>query len=134
MFKANFDGACDPNPGKGSYGFVIYDPKGKILKEEFGRMCGKCTNNVAEYMALICLMITCHTMNLESVLVEGDSLLVINQVTGKYKVKNVNLAPLYETVKYLVGQNQTVFTFKHVKREFNTHADMLSKKGFIQVV
>lgn len=67
-------------------------------------------------------------LNIKTLLVEGDSLLVINQMTGKYKCNSPNLIELYDKAKELEKKFDNVF-YKHIYRNFNKRADYLSNEA-----
>jgi ribonuclease HI len=86
------------------------------------------TNNVAEYFSLLLGLEEAtkrHILHLE---VQGDSLLVINQVTGKWKVKNDNLKKLCNKAKYFKNKFNFI-TFSHIYREGNKRADELANQA-----
>jgi ribonuclease HI len=120
------DGAARGNPGPAGIGIVIKD--GPKVLEEIGAYIGKTTNNMAEYLALI--------RGLEEVLIRGfksasffsDSELLVKQLNGEYKVKHDNLVPLHYHVLTLIDRMKD-FSIKHVKRDFNEHADKMANEG-----
>ena len=85
----------------------------------------KNTNNEAEYMGLIIGLEEAINIGVKNLYVEGDSLLVIKQMKGLYKVKAENLYKLYENAKKLEKQFTTV-SYNHVYRDKNKRADELS--------
>ena len=119
-----FDGCSKGNPGPSGIVAVLY--KNKIENWSDSKYIGnKRTNNEAEYCALIMGLEEAIRSNIKKLSVCGDSLLVINQVNGVYKVKHVNLIPLYERVIELKTQFKTI-DFTHVYRNENKRADQLS--------
>jgi Ribonuclease HI len=95
-----FDGACEPvNPGGiGAYGFVVYEGNREVYGEG-GVVCvggALCTNNVAEYTALIKAMEWALAAGAREVEVYGDSQLVVRQMLGVYQVRAPHLKPLFE--------------------------------------
>jgi ribonuclease HI len=119
-----FDGCSKGNPGPSGIGAVLY--KNKIETWSDSRYIGnKRTNNEAEYCALIMGLENAIRSNIKKLSVCGDSLLVINQVNGVYKVKHINLLPLYERVIELKTQFTNI-DFTHVYRNDNKRADQLS--------
>jgi len=123
-----FDGACRGNPSDYiGIGCIIYNNE-KILhdkSEYFTSNIVGGTNNVAEYKALIEGLRLAIQNNITNILVKGDSQLIINQMTGKYKVKADKLIPLYNDAKDLERQF-TDISYQHIKREFNKQADKLA--------
>ena len=119
-----FDGCSKGNPGPSGIGAVLY--RNTIEHWSDSKYIGnKRTNNEAEYCALIMGLEEAIRSNIKKLSVCGDSLLVINQVNGVYKVKHVNLIPLYERVIELKTQFKNI-DFTHVYRNENKRADQLS--------
>ena len=128
-YTMNFDGASRGNPGLSGAGAVIYKNG-----EEIWHSCkfvGTKTNNQSEYSALILGLKGALTLNITNLSVLGDSLLVINQVNGIYKVKSASIFDLYEEVLVLKAQFALV-KFNHVYREYNKRADELSNLALDQ--
>jgi probable phosphoglycerate mutase len=98
-----------------------------VLAELHGSL-GISTNNVAEYHGLIAALQWAVENNVARLTVKGDSLLIIEQMRGNYKVKNEGLKPLHLQARMLVMQIGDV-RFEHVPREQNTEADRLSNAG-----
>ena len=122
--KLYTDGGSRGNPGPAAYGFVVYNPAGIIL-EKCGNYLGEATNNVAEYEGLISGLewIILHHPRAK-VEIFMDSLLIVNQIKGKFKVKNPGLLPKYLKAKELLARLPN-FTISHTYREQNTLADQL---------
>ena len=122
-YVLNFDGCSKGNPGPAGIGAVI----SKSGSEEWCgcQFIGNKTNNQSEYSALILGLKEALSRNIKQLQVYGDSLLVINQVTGQFKVKNVQLQELYKEAINLIGKFDYI-VFNHVYREFNKRADQLS--------
>jgi ribonuclease HI len=127
MITAYFDGGARSNPGPAGYGVFIVDDAGKVLAELHGSL-GIATNNIAEYRGLIAALQWAVDQHLTSIVVKGDSLLIIEQMRGNYKVKNEGLKPLHMKARMLVMQIGDV-KFEHVRRELNKEADRLSNVG-----
>ena len=122
-----FDGGSRGNPGICGCGFVIY-MNNNIIAEDYCVVSENNTNNYAEYMALILGLIKANELGITNLLIKGDSKLVINQVTGKFKVKSDNLINLYiEAKKLLINFNYVAF--EHIKRNLNKVADKLANKA-----
>lgn len=126
-YVMHFDGCSKGNPGEAGAGSVIYQYGKEIWasSEYVGR---KETNNFAEYKGLILGLKGALELNIENLFVCGDSMLVINQLNGKYKVNSPNLAQVYGESKKLASQFNSV-SFNHVYRNKNTRADELSNKA-----
>lgn len=115
------DGGSRGNPGPSASGYVLLDADDNLILEK-GVYLGITTNNQAEYQSLKLGLEEAHRMGVQEVAVHMDSLLVINQMKGIFKVKNRDLWPIYESIKELVTQFKKV-TFTHVPRELNKLAD-----------
>ena len=127
MITAYFDGGARSNPGPAGYGVHIVDDAGSVLAELSGAL-GNTTNNIAEYNGLIAALQWAVDRHLTQLAIKGDSLLIIEQMRGNYKVKNEGLKPLYLKARMLVMQIGDV-SFEHVPREQNKDADRLSNAG-----
>ena len=119
---ANVDGGSRGNPGPAGYGVRI-ERDDEII--EIKESCGIATNNVAEYSGLLCALRWAVAQKLSTLHVRSDSLLLVQQMKGIYRVKHPGLLPLYEEAKTLARQVGTV-TFEHVRRELNKDADRLA--------
>ncbi|MCA9332362.1 reverse transcriptase-like protein [Candidatus Saccharibacteria bacterium] len=115
------DGGSRGNPGPSASGFVLLDLNDEIITKR-GEYIGITTNNQAEYQALKFGLEEAKKLGVQEVDVYLDSLLVVNQMIGKFKVKNRDLWPVYEAIKELCKQFKKV-TFTHVPREMNKIAD-----------
>lgn len=124
MITAYFDGGARSNPGPAGYGVYIVDEQGNVLAELHGAL-GVTTNNVAEYRGLIAALQWAVDNNVTEITIKGDSLLIVEQMRGNYKVKNEGLKPLHMQARMLVMQVGNV-QFAHVPREQNKDADRLS--------
>ncbi len=121
--KLYSDGGSRGNPGPSACGFVLMDMYDRILVEN-GMPLGITTNNQAEYHSLKLGLEAALDKNASIVHVYMDSMLVINQMKGIYKVKNSDLVPIHQAVEALVG-TFTKVTFTHVPRERNRRADSI---------
>lgn len=123
-YKLQFDGCSKCNPGIAGAGAVIYKFNEEIsAKVQF--VGNSATNNAAEYTGLIIGLKEAIRLNIKTLNVEGDSILVINQMKGDYKVKSKNLVDLYNEAKELEKMFDYI-SFKHIYRENNKRADELS--------
>jgi len=127
VITAFFDGGARGNPGPAGWGVYIVDDKGEVQAELSGSL-GTATNNVAEYHGLIAALEWAANRDLKQIAIKGDSLLLIEQMRGNYKVKNEGLKPLHLKARMLVMQIGDV-SFEHVRREQNKEADRLSNVG-----
>jgi len=119
-----FDGGSRGNPGPAGIGVTLSDLAGKPVYE-LGEYLGRCTNNVAEYTALVRGLDAARALGAKKVIVRSDSELVVRQVNGQYKVKSPDLKPLYQRAVSLMGEIGDV-KVNHVFREGNTRADKLA--------
>jgi ribonuclease HI len=121
-----FDGGARGNPGPAAIGAVVLDasnvPPTRLAA--VSERIGETTNNVAEYRALIAGLEAAAATPSRAVKVRGDSKLVIEQVAGRWRVKQEHLRPLHARVRDLLSHYETV-DLAHVRREFNRDADAL---------
>lgn len=118
------DGASRGNPGKASYGFVLLDGAGRVVAER-GEEVGVNTNNVAEYRGLVAGLEAALAAGVRELEVRLDSLLLVRQVSGEYRVKAPGLKPLHRRAVSLLAQIGTA-RVKHIPREQNSRADALA--------
>ena len=127
MITAHVDGGARGNPGPAGSGAVITGDNGEVLAELYEGI-GISTNNVAEYRGLIAALEWAAAHGHTRLHVKSDSLLVVQQMLGNYRVKHAGLLPLYRQARHLVAKIGHV-TFEHVRREMNKEADRLSNLG-----
>ncbi len=106
------------------------DEHGAVLAE-LHQGIGIATNNVAEYRGLIAALEWAVGHGHTRLHIKSDSLLIVQQMLGKYRVKHEGLLPLYRQARHLVAKIGAV-TFEHVPREMNKDADRLSNLGMDQ--
>jgi ribonuclease HI len=123
---ANIDGGSRGNPGPAGYGVRIEREDGAIV--ELKQSIASATNNVAEYSGLIAALAWAAQHGLETLHIRSDSLLLVKQMQGEYRVKHPGLQPLHEEARGLARQIGRV-TFEHVRREFNKDADRLANEA-----
>jgi ribonuclease HI len=119
--KLYTDGGSRGNPGPSASGYAIMSMDGQVVVKK-GVYLGVTTNNQAEYQALKLGLEEARDMGVREVHVYMDSLLVVNQMLGTFKVKNRDLWPIHDSIKQLVSSFRNV-TFTHVPRELNKIAD-----------
>jgi ribonuclease HI len=124
MIVAYTDGGARGNPGPAGFGVRIERTDGTLI-DEFHEAIGVATNNVAEYRGLIAALEWARAHGETEVLVRSDSLLLIQQMLGNYKVKHPGLQPLYGKARLLAHDVGRV-RYEHVRREANRHADRLA--------
>jgi probable phosphoglycerate mutase len=121
---AYIDGGARGNPGPAGYGVRVEQSDGELI-EEIAASIGVATNNVAEYSALIAALEWARRHGHRQLHVRSDSLLLVQQMLGNYKVKNPGLQPLHARARMLARELGAV-TFEHVGRAKNAHADRLA--------
>jgi ribonuclease HI len=144
-----FDGLCQPyNPGGiACYGYIIkkQHPYPQTIHSEYGLAAEPftdyATNNVAEYTGIIKALewllqqrkqVTYYVPT-ESIIIKGDSQLVIYQIKGKYRVKAIKIIPLYQQVKILVSKFNDVH-IEWIPREENSEADKLTNYAYRKII
>jgi ribonuclease HI len=123
----NADGASRGNPGPAAIGATIKDENGDLI-EGISRRIGIATNNQAEYRAIITALDRAVDLGAKQVVLKSDSELVVNQIKGRYKIKNTALRPLYQQVVKLAGQLER-FQVSYIPRNRNSEADALANKA-----
>jgi ribonuclease HI len=121
------DGASRGNPGLAGYGVSIAGPDGTIV-EELAKGIGVATNNVAEYTAALEGLRKAAELGADDVLLRSDSRLLIEQLSGRYRVKNPTLQRLHAEVRSVAKMFKRV-RYEHVRRELNKEADRLANLG-----
>lgn len=121
--KLYADGGSRGNPGPSAGGFVILTLDNNVV-EKSGKYLGITTNNQAEYHSLKGGVEAALKLGIKNLDVYMDSLLVVNQMKGIYKIRNRDLWPIYEAIKELSGKFDKI-TFSHVPRELNKLADSI---------
>ncbi len=140
LFTIFADGGSRGNPGPAGAGAIVRDEKGTVVAE-ISEFLGVTTNNVAEYTGILSALETLLSLlsggaegntkgisiaaSEASVVVKMDSLLVVKQMNGEYKIKHPNLIPLAARVKEFSKKFKSV-SFAHVYREHNKEADALA--------
>lgn len=118
------DGGARGNPGPAAMGGVLYDAASGTVLDTFGIYLGETTNNQAEYRALIEALQRAKQFGATIAECNLDSQLVVEQMSGRYKVKNDGLKLLFREAQNMVRQFEHV-TFHHIPREQNKQADSL---------
>ena len=121
------DGAARGNPGPAGVGVHVTNEHGRPVAE-IAEGIGIATNNVAEYTAAIRGLERARDLGGTEVHLRSDSKLLIEQLAGRWKIKNKNLIVLHREVRALVDVFDHV-TFEHVPRELNVEADRLANVG-----
>jgi ribonuclease HI len=119
----NVDGGSRGNPGPAAIAAVVTDPSGDVLAER-AETIGEATNNVAEYRALLLGIDLAKQLGADEVEFVGDSMLIVEQVRGNWKVKQDHLRPLHTKTKDALRDFGS-WSIRHVKRGENERADEL---------
>lgn len=120
--KLYSDGGSRGNPGHSAGAFVICGMDNNVV-EKSGFYIGTTTNNQAEYQALLKGLQRTQVLGIRKLNVFMDSELIVKQLNGLYKIKNIDLKPLYRQIKDLVTHFEEV-SFTHVPRALNKEADL----------
>jgi probable phosphoglycerate mutase len=124
---AYIDGASRGNPGPAAYGVVVETVEGERFAE-LKKTLGRATNNVAEYHALLAALDYALSHHHPRLKVISDSELLTRQIAGTYKVKSLDLKPLYEQARQRIARLEA-FSIAHVRREQNREADRLANQA-----
>jgi len=130
VITAYIDGGARGNPGPAGYGVHVVDDQGNTLAEIYEGI-GHATNNVAEYRGLLAALEWSVAHGQTRVHIKSDSLLLVQQINGVYRIKHEGLIPLYRQARHLMAKVGRV-TVEHVRREQNKDADRLSNLGMDQ--
>lgn len=121
------DGASRGNPGPAGIG-VLFRQRGGPKLCEYHEAVGRCTNNVAEYRAVLAALGHCSRWGVKRVHLYMDSELIVRQLKGVYQVKSPDLRPLYQQVVVLTRPLKE-FEVRHIPRAKNAHADALANRA-----
>ena len=124
---AHSDGGARGNPGPSGYGVVIQDEAGRKIAA-LSQYLGHQTNNFAEYQGLIAALEYAIEHGHKALKVVSDSELLVRQIKGIYKVKNLRLQELHARAKELIAQLEW-FSIDHALREHNREADELANQA-----
>jgi ribonuclease HI len=120
------DGGARGNPGPAAIGAVVTDPTTEppAVLATVSERIGVATNNVAEYRAVIAGLEAARPFEPRVLHLRADSMLVIRQLEGAWRVKQPHLRPLHAEATALLGAYEVV-DLAHVPREQNVDADLL---------
>jgi ribonuclease HI len=121
------DGAARGNPGPAGIGVVVTDESGRTV-QEIAEGIGPSTNNVAEYRAAIAGLRAAADRGARTVLLRSDSRLLIEQLAGRFRVKNPTLQRLHQEARAEMKRFREV-GLEHVPRKLNADADRLANAG-----
>jgi probable phosphoglycerate mutase len=122
------DGGSRGNPGPAGYGAVVFDADRVGVLAERREALGVTTNNVAEYRGLIAGLEAAAELGARVVTVRMDSKLVVEQMSGRWKVKHAALIPLADRARRLAADFDRV-TYHWIPRAENSHADRLANEA-----
>ena len=122
------DGGSRGNPGPAGYGSVVWSADHTAVLAESKQAIGRATNNVAEYRGLIAGLEEAAKLGAADVVVAMDSKLVVEQMSGRWKVKHPDLIELHKQARALAGRFERV-EYRWVPRAQNAHADRLANEA-----
>ncbi|MEU1622726.1 bifunctional RNase H/acid phosphatase [Streptomyces sp. NPDC005722] len=127
-FVVEADGGSRGNPGPAGYGAVVSDAATGEVLAEAAEFIGTHTNNVAEYRGLIAGLRAAHAIDPQArVRVRMDSKLVVEQMSGRWKIKHPDMRPLAAEAKTVLPAEQV--SYEWIPREKNKHADRLANEA-----
>ncbi|RSS99947.1 bifunctional RNase H/acid phosphatase [Streptomyces sp. WAC07149] len=127
-FVVEADGGSRGNPGPAGYGAVVLDPATGETLAERAEFIGVATNNVAEYKGLIAGLKAAAELDPDAVVrVRMDSKLVVEQMSGRWKIKHPDMKPLAAEAAKILPRGQV--TYEWIPRERNKHADRLANEA-----
>ena len=122
------DGGSRGNPGPAGFGCVVWSADHTTLLAEHRQAIGVTTNNVAEYRGLIAGLEEARRLGADEVAVAADSKLIIEQMSGRWKVKHPDMAELHQQARALASTFDAV-TYEWIPRDRNAHADRLANEA-----
>ena len=122
------DGGSRGNPGPAGFGAVVWSEDHATVLAEHGQAIGVTTNNVAEYRGLIAGLEEARHLGAAEVAVRMDSKLVVEQMSGRWKVKHPGMAELHQQARALASTFESV-GYTWIPREQNKHADRLANEA-----
>ncbi|MGW0207765.1 bifunctional RNase H/acid phosphatase [Streptomyces sp. NPDC003233] len=127
-FIVEADGGSRGNPGPAGYGTVVREATTGEPLAEVAEYIGVATNNVAEYRGLVAGLRAVHALDPAAMVhVRMDSKLVIEQMSGRWKIKHPDMKPLATEAKSIFPPEQV--TYEWIPREQNKHADRLANEA-----
>ncbi|PBC82119.1 probable phosphoglycerate mutase [Streptomyces sp. 2224.1] len=122
------DGGSRGNPGPAGYGAVVLDPESGEALAEAAEFIGTATNNVAEYKGLVAGLRAAHAIDPQArIRVRMDSKLVVEQMSGRWKIKHPDMKPLAAEAGSVFPPGQV--TYEWIPRAQNKHADRLANEA-----
>ncbi|MCF3172540.1 bifunctional RNase H/acid phosphatase [Streptomyces sioyaensis] len=122
------DGGSRGNPGPAGYGAVVLDPETGEALAEAAEFLGTATNNVAEYKGLVAGLRAAHALDPEAdIRVRMDSKLVVEQMSGRWKIKHPDMKPLAAEARSVFPADRV--SYEWIPRAQNKHADRLANEA-----
>ncbi|SEC72931.1 bifunctional RNase H/acid phosphatase [Streptomyces sp. 2314.4] len=122
------DGGSRGNPGPAGYGAVVLDPETGAALAEAAEFLGTATNNVAEYKGLVAGLRAAHALDPEAdIRVRMDSKLVVEQMSGRWKIKHPDMKPLAAEARSVFPADRV--SYEWIPRAQNKHADRLANEA-----
>jgi len=125
-YEIHCDGLTEPNPGRGSWAFIVFNGLGDKVFQVSGMMVGGVTNNQSEYRSMIEALVWAHEKENDEIIIYSDSQLVVNQLNGSWQVKSDSIRSWYDNAKDLMES--------HVKIEWikglDNQADELTRLAY----
>lgn len=125
-YTIHADGICEPNPGKGAWAFVVFNDEDSQIVAKYDYAGDDRTNNQMEYLAVIEALVWCHEMDDDEFVIYSDSMLVVNQLNGRWDVKSDNVRSWFDNAFDLIQPNVQI---KWVKGSEN-RADELTRVAY----
>ena len=132
IVKLYTDGGSRWNPGKSGCGVYITDGHGEKIEARY-KAIGIATNNQAEYTAMLLWVKRSIEIWATRIHAFADSELMICQLKGEYKIKNIELKKIAEEIQKSIREWGGKIDFTHIRRELNTEADRLSNVAMDQL-
>ncbi|MFJ9408339.1 bifunctional RNase H/acid phosphatase [Streptomyces sp. NPDC101393] len=127
-FIVEADGGSRGNPGPAGYGAVVLDPATGEALAEAAEFIGTATNNVAEYKGLVAGLRAAHALDPQALIhVRMDSKLVVEQMSGRWKIKHPDMKPLAAEAQRAFPPDRV--SYEWIPREKNKHADRLANEA-----
>jgi ribonuclease HI len=126
VLSIHTDGGSRHNPGPAASAFIIREESGKLIYQE-GKFLGNTTNNQAEYRAVLFALEWLSQNQITNIHINFslDSLLVVNQLSGLYKIKDIGLSQIASRIYTLIKEQKYICKFTHIPRSENSAADYL---------
>jgi ribonuclease HI len=126
-YVLQFDGGSRGNPGLAGAGMVIFDSEtGDEIWCGWKYHSDNATNNLAEYLGLLCGLKCAKSLGIRHLIVEGDSQLIVRHLKGQYKCREETLKVFFHAAKEIIAHDFDTFDIRHIPRAENSRADFLA--------